>query len=120
MDEEEQIENCRKNRAVDYALQQLGVPIIPTAGFAGESSWKWCFDGLPLHSTVAVTTNCIGNDCEAKRLFAGGINVMINKIFPETIIVCGKCPEWMQTKYPKVRVIQIPNYSQMWHARGKK
>ena len=60
--EEEQIENCRKNRAVDYALQKLGVPIIPTAGFAGESSWKWCFDGLPSHSTVAVTTNCIGTD----------------------------------------------------------
>ena len=49
------IKNCRANRMVDYALQQAGIPMIPTAGFAGESSWEWCFDGLPINSTVAVT-----------------------------------------------------------------
>ena len=87
-----QIENCRKNRAVDYAIQQLGVPLIPTAGFVGEDTWQWCFDGLPTHSTVAVTTNCIGRDPEAKRLFIGGIAAMVDKLQPTTIVVCGKCP----------------------------
>lgn len=58
--EEVLIAKCRANRLVDYALQQAGIPMIPTAGFAGESSWEWCFDGLPKNSTVAVTTNCLG------------------------------------------------------------
>ena len=119
MDEAEQIENCRKNRAVDYALQKLGISVIPTAGFAGESSWKWCFDGLPTNSTIAVTTNCIGNDPDAKRLFIGGIRAMVNKIQPNTIIVCGKCPDWLFTKYPKIKIVQIPNYSQMRRERSE-
>ena len=116
-DEETQIENCRKNRVIDYALQQRGISMIPTAGFADESSWEWCFDGLPLNSTVAVTTNCIGKDPEAKRLFVWGIHAMIEKIFPTAIVVCGKCPNWLFEKYPAIKIIQIPSYSQMWKAR---
>ena len=116
-DEEIQIENCRKNRVMDYALQKLGVSILPTAGFAGESSFDWCFDGLPLNSTVAVTTNCIGLDPEAKRLFVWGITTMIDKICPTAIVVCGKCPNWLLENYPAIKIIQIPSYSQIWNAR---
>lgn len=116
-DEESQIENCRKNRVMDYALQKFGVPIIPTAGFASESSFDWCFDGLPLNSTVAVTTNCIGNDPEAKRLFVWGIAAMIEKIYPTAIVVCGKCPSWLFENYPEIKIIQIPSYSQLWKER---
>ncbi len=116
-DLETKIENCRKNRAVDYAIQQMGVPLIPTAGFADEETWSWCFDGLPTHSTVAVTTNCIGCDPEAKRLFIGGISAMVAKLQPTAIVVCGVCPEWLPEKYSSIEIIQIPSYSQMWKAR---
>ena len=118
-DDDTLIENCRKKRCVDYALQVANVPMIPTAGFAGESSWEWCFDGLPSYSTVAVTTNCLGRDPEAHRLFVGGIDAMVNKIHPTALIVCGKCPDWLNHKYPSVRVMQIPSYSQMWQARRR-
>lgn len=114
------IDNCRANRLVDYALQQAGVPMIPTAGFAGESSWEWCFDGLPLNSTVAITTNCLGRDKEAHRLFVGGVNTMIEKIQPTAIVVCGKCPDWLAQRYPNIQIVQIKSYSQMWHERSKK
>lgn len=89
------IAKCRANRFVDYTLQQAGIPMIPTAGFADESSWEWCFDGLLLNSTVAVTTNCLGRDREAHRLFVGGINTMVEKIHPTAIVVCGKVPDWL-------------------------
>ena len=118
--EEILIENCRANRLIDYALQQAGIPMIPTAGFAGETSWEWCFDGLPTNSTVAVTTNTLGNDPEAKRLFVGGINVIVEKLQPTAIIVCGKCPEWITEKFPKINVVQIPNYSMMWQERERR
>lgn len=118
--EEILIAKCRANRLVDYALQQAGIPMIPTAGFAGESSWEWCFDGLPLNSTVAVTTNCLGRDREAHRLFAGGINTMIKKIHPIAIVVCGKVPAWMQKRHPDIQIIHIQSYSEMWHEREKR
>ena len=113
------IAKCRANRLVDYALQQAGIPMIPTAGFAGESSWEWCFDGLPLNSTVAVTTNCLGRDREAHRLFIGGINTMIKKIHPTAIVVCGKMPSWLEKRHPDIQFIHIKSYSEMWNERKK-
>ena len=118
--EEVLIAKCRANRLVDYALQQAGIPMIPTAGFAGESSWEWCFDGLPHNSTVAVTTNCLGRDREAHRLFIGGINAMVEKIHPTAIIVCGKVPAWLPKRHPNIQIIHIPSYSEMWHEREKR
>ena len=117
-DEQVLIDNCRANRMIDYAVQQAGIPMIPTAGFAGESSWEWCFDGLPKNSTVAITTNTV-RDPEAKRLFVGGVNTMIKKIHPTAIVVCGKFPDWIQKRFPDIQVIKIPNYSEQWHAREK-
>ena len=118
--EEMLINTCRDNRAVDYALQQAGLPVIPTAGFAGESSWEWCFDGLPLNSTVAVTTNCLGRDRETHRLFVGGINTMVKKIHPTAIVVCGKIPAWLPKRHPDIQIVHIPSYSEMWHEREKR
>ena len=113
------IEKCRANRLVDYTLQQAGIPMIPTAGFAGESSWEWCFDGLPLHSTVAITTNCLGHDRETHRLFVGGVNTMIKKIHPTAIVVCGKVPDWISKRHPDIQIIHIKSYSEMWREREK-
>lgn len=118
--EEILIDNYRANRLIDYALQQAGVKMIPTAGFADESSWEWCFDGLPLNSTVAITTNCLGRDKEAYRLFVGGVNTMIAKIQPTAIVVCGECPDWLEKRFPDIQIVHIPNYSQQWHERSKK
>ena len=118
--EEVLIANCRANRMVDYALQQAGIPMIPTAGFADESSWEWCFDGLPLNSTVAVTTNCLGRDRETHRLFVGGINIMVKKIKPTVIVVCGKVPDWLPKRHADIPIIHIQSYSEMWHEREKR
>lgn len=118
--EEVLIANCRANRLVDYALQQAGIPTIPTAGFADASSWEWCFDGLPKNSTVAITTNCLGRDPEANRLFVGGVNTLVEKIQPTAIVVCGKLPDWMQKKFPNIQIVKIKSYSELWHERTKK
>lgn len=117
--EEILIDKCRANRLVDYALQQAGIPMIPTAGFAGEDSWEWCFDGLPTNSTVAITTNCLGRDRETHRLFVGGVNFMVRKLQPTAIVVCGKVPDWLMTKFPSVQIVHVKSYSEMWHEREK-
>lgn len=49
--------NGYRNRVMTYAMQKAGGSIIPTAGFGGEETWEWCFDGLPYNSVVAITTN---------------------------------------------------------------
>lgn len=110
--------NCYRNRVMAYATQKYKKNVIPTAGFGNEKTWKWCFDGLPYESTVAITTNGIWNDAEARRLFVGGIEAMVQTINPTIIVVCGKCPEWLMMKYPKIKICNIPSYSQQWKMRG--
>ena len=115
--EETQIRNCYRNRVMTYAMQKINPNVIPTAGFGGENTWGWCFDGLPKHSTYAITTNGGLSDPEACRLFIGGVDALVQTLEPYALIVCGNYPQWLNTKYPGVHIIQILSYSQMWSAR---
>jgi hypothetical protein len=98
--------NCYRNRVM-----------IPTAGFGSEKTWEWCFDGLPHQSTVAITTNGTLSDLEARRLFAGGIEALVYTLHPTTIVVCGKYPQWLKSRYPEVNIMGIPSFGQQWKAR---
>ncbi len=117
--EDVQIINCFKNRAVCYAMQKINRNTVPTAGFGGENTWKWCFDGLPENSAVAITTNGTLSDPEARRLFVGGIDALIHTVNPKNLVVCGKYPEWLNAKYPDVRITGILSYGQIWNGRKK-
>lgn len=109
--------NCYRNRVMAYVSQQAGIPTIPTAGFGGENTWGWCFDGLPHHSVVAITTNGTLSDAEARRIFVGGVDALVNSIEPWAIVVCGKYPSWLETKYPYIKIMHIPSYSEIWNSR---
>lgn len=109
--------NCYRNRCIAYAIQKAGGIMIPTASFGSERTWDWCFDGLPMNSSLAITTNGTLNDSEAKRIFVGGVDALICKKQPSNLIVCGKYPNWLDTKYPDVNIVWIPSYSQQWQRR---
>ena len=47
-------------------------------------------------------------------------NTMITKIQPTAIVVCGKCPDWLEIRFPDIQIVKIKNYSQLWHERSKK
>ncbi|MDO5139045.1 MAG: DUF4417 domain-containing protein [Oscillospiraceae bacterium] len=116
-DEQRLIWNCYRNRVMAYASQKGGVLTIPSAGFGGENTWGWCFDGLPHHSVVAITTNGTLSDAEARRLFVGGVDALVKTIEPWAIVVCGNYPPWLETKYPDVKIVHIPSYSEIWYSR---
>lgn len=109
--------NCYRNRVMAYAVQKAHGKMIPTAGFGPERTWTWCFDGLPHNSSVAITTNGTLDDPEARRLFVGGVDAMVHTIHPSTIVICGRYPEWLNTKYTDIQIMPILSYSQMWQAR---
>lgn len=61
--------------------------MIPTAGFADESSWEWCFDGLPHNSTVAVTTIALTRLLTKLRM-SGHVILMTNLNHPAKLSFC--------------------------------
>lgn len=76
------------------------------------------FDRISVkYPLLAITTNGIWTDPEAKRLFVGGVDALIQSKKPINLIVCGKIPSWLFAKYPEVNIIGIPSFGQQWHER---
>lgn len=88
-----QMTNTYFNRAVGVYLQQHGIPVIPTVRWSDEDSFRYCFNGLPKHSILAVSTHgCIKSN-EQKRMFRVGLLKMIELLEPTDVIVHGYMPE---------------------------
>lgn len=85
--------NTYFNRAVGYYLQKNGIPVIPNIRWSDESSFEYCFLGVPKHSIVSVSTHgCIKSN-EQKRLFKAGLEEMIKVLEPADVLVHGHMPD---------------------------
>ena len=85
--------NTYFNRAVGYYLQKNGIPVIPNIRWSDESSFEYCFLGVPKHSIVSVSTHgCIKSN-EQKRLFKAGLEEMIKVLEPTDVLVHGHMPD---------------------------
>lgn len=84
-----QLYNVYRNRALAYCMAQNGISIIPTVGWSDESSYDFCFDGLPKNSTLAVSTN----GCFTKSGITNyqmGFTEMCKRLEPREVLVIGK------------------------------
>lgn len=88
-----QMTNTYFNRSVGVFLQQNGIPVIPTVRWSDESSFRYCFNGLPEHSILAVSTHGCIKSREQKAMFRKGLVKMIELLSPTDVIVYGYMPE---------------------------
>lgn len=79
-----------KTRFVGAYWQKCGFNVIPTASWADANSFTWCFEGLPMHSVIAVCGVGISWSRAAKRLWAYGIRQVEDLLQPTTIVVYGE------------------------------
>lgn len=85
--------NTYFNRAVGYYLQKNGIPVIPNIRWSDESSFEYCFLGVPKHTIVSVSTHgCIRTN-EQKKMFKAGLKEMINVLEPTDVLVHGFMPD---------------------------
>lgn len=82
--------NHYRNQLLTAWFQAAGVRIIPTAGWSGEESLAWCFDGMPRGGTVAVSTvGCLVHKT-ATAAFLQGFWAMLEQVHPDHVLVYGK------------------------------
>ncbi len=107
--------NCTRNRVMAYYLQKQGFNIIPVATWCHESDFEWCFDGLPEHSSIAISTNGCKTDPYSHKMFMMGVAELQRQKKPINLIVCGRpMPELEQY----TNVIYYPCFSQRMKERG--
>ena len=63
------IYNCWRNKVLMAYYQSQGIDVIPNVSWSDETSFSWCFDGLPINSVLAVSTNGCIRDKTALKLF---------------------------------------------------
>ena len=74
--------NCYRSRFVGAVWQQQGLNVIPTLQWAGPESYAFCFDGLPTHSVVAVSTVGVLNNPYSTRIWVEGFEKALDRLHP--------------------------------------
>lgn len=81
--------NVYRSRLIGQICQDAGMRVIPTLSWAEKETFKFCFDGIPKNSTVAVSTIGVKRDKEATKIWIAGMDEAIKKLQPKNILVYG-------------------------------
>lgn len=99
--------NVYRSRLIGQMCQDHGLIVIPTASWAEENTYDWCFDGLPERGTLAVSTVGVMNNPEAYSTFCKGMNALIEKKKPKNIICYGMKPDY---DFKDINVVYFKNH----------
>lgn len=104
-----QILSCYRRQWCGAYWQSLGIDVIPDVVWGTKDSFDFCFDGIPKHSTVAVSTVGVKRDKdwnnEIDSLFRDGYDEMIKRLEPTAIMFYGDMIDGLEGN-----IIKIPSY----------
>ena len=81
--------NTYRARLIGQMMQDAGYNVIPTVSWADEASFEYCFDGIPQHGSIAVSTVGVMRSAEARELYAKGLTEALKRLKPNTVICYG-------------------------------
>ena len=70
--------------------QEFGINVIPTVRWSDESSYEWCFDGIPRHSLVCISTFGGFKEKEVREKWLKGYHKALEVLEPSHILFFGK------------------------------
>lgn len=81
--------NHYRSLALGAIWQRAGIQVIPTLSWAGKNSYKFCFEGIPKNSTVAVSTVGIKGNPESLAIWRDGMSYALEKLKPSCVLLYG-------------------------------
>lgn len=69
--------------------QEHGMLVIPTVTWGNDEDLEWCLDGVPKHSTIAISTMGEGRWANFKALKSNW-QYILDKLQPEIVLLYGK------------------------------
>ncbi|MCD8290998.1 MAG: DUF4417 domain-containing protein [Prevotella sp.] len=111
--------NTYMNRAVGYYLQKNGIPVIPNVRWSDESSFEYCFLGVPKGGIVSVSTHgCIKSNFQ-KAMFKTGLEAMLETLEPKVVLVHGRMPDEIFDDFKsQVEFHRYASYYERTHREG--
>lgn len=90
MPEPLKVYNTYRMRAFGYWLAAQNIPVINNVRWGTSETYRYCFDGLPQHSMLAIGT--VASGLRKKKnwaRFQNGFWEMIRRLRPHTLIIYG-------------------------------
>lgn len=109
-----QLFNHYKKMYVSKFWQDMGIKVVPVACWSDESSFDFCFEGMPKDSLIAVSSVGVMNSKECKHAFELGYNKMLEVLEPKQILWYGKEHECIDNSIP--HIIVKPSYEKRFKA----
>lgn len=81
--------NVYRSRVMANYWQRHGLKVVPSLTWADEKSYKYCFDGIPKGSAVAVSTVGVKSSEKAMDVWSKGMDEAIRRIRPSTVLLYG-------------------------------
>lgn len=90
--------------------QSLGIETIPCVIWADKSTYDFCFEGIPRHSVISITSvNMLRNpewNGRKGNIYADGFYEMMRRLEPEKILLYGAMPHGIDCD----KIIRLPTY----------
>ena len=114
--------NTYRMRVFGYWLSENGIAVINNVRWGTPESFRYCFEGIPKRSIIAIGT-CGGNPrkhADRKR-FEDGLEQLVKVLCPHTIIVYGSAnyPCFDKLIDQGIRVVSFPSQTAQAFERGK-
>lgn len=104
-----QILSCYRRQWCGAYWQHLGLDVIPDVVWGERESFEFCFEGIPKHSTVAVSTVGVKDDKDWNgtlgTLFKDGYDEMMNRLEPTTVLFYGDMIDGLEGN-----IIRVPSF----------
>ena len=81
--------NVYRSRLIGQMAQATGIEVIPTVSWAEKETFDFCFDGLPKHSTLSISTIGVKTKDYNFNLWKNGVDEMIKRLEPKTLLIYG-------------------------------
>ena len=85
--------NTYRGKALGHWWQEEGLSIIPNVRAGDERTYDFCCSGVPKRSVIAVGSYGAIKVKKDREYFKRGLEEIVRRLSPETIIVYGSTPE---------------------------
>lgn len=98
--------NIYRSRFIGQWLQKEGVRVVPSITWAEDDTFEYCFQGVEKGSTVAISTVGSRRNQSSLRIWVRGVDEMIRRISPGTILIYG---DPINYDFGDINVVYYPN-----------
>ena len=99
--------NTYRSRLIGQIAQRMGMLVIPTVSWCEEATFDFCFDGLPVGATLSISTIGVKKEDYNFNLWKAGVDEMIKRLKPKTLLIYGG--EIEDIDYGNTKVIYFEN-----------